>query len=164
MKLLVRILFASLSFQVSTFAFDGELEIPLECRQETRIIALLDCLQNHQDLLEAVLNYQRLLIEIEQAKSKRTEANYTPPPTNDSKVSEALATKQWFEKNLLVYDIVGTEPNLTAHARLNQREYRLQKGDTIRTAIVMEVFPRGLELAVGDFQFLLGLSATVSSE
>lgn len=164
MKFLARIISVSLLFPFAAYAFESELEIPLECRQETRIIALLDCLQNHRDLLQALLNYQELLIQIEQAKSKRTEANYTPPPATDSKVNEALATKQWFEKNLLVYAVVGTEPDLTAHARLNQREYRLQKGDAIRTATVMEVFPRGLELAVGDFQFLLGLSATLSSE
>ena len=135
--------------------------LPPECRQDKRPVALLDCLRNQQDVLQAVADYHGLLARIEKAKAERA-ANYllgasTLEPDN------TLARVQWFEENLQIYAVTGQPGSLTAHARLDGREFKLRQGDAIRQAQVSKIHSRGVEFQISGRKISIGLSGRVKS-
>ncbi len=134
-------------------------EIPAVCSSSSGTVALLDCLQNQQDILRRVLEYQQLVAKISEIHS-----SHSSPPPQVSAQDEAHESNpgmdrvNWFDQNLEVYAIVGNADGLTAYARLDGREYRLRNGDSIRLALVTEVHPRGMRLLVSGHEISIGLS------
>ncbi len=149
----------------AAYASDISAQLPAECKSRASTVALLDCLQNQHDILQAVLAYEEMLTRIEIAKSERTEAISAPPAPTDSPDEDlGLTRASWFDENLQVYAIVGDPEQLTAYARLNGHEYRLKTGDVIRLARVTSVHPRGIELSVANYEMSIGLSGLPGDE
>jgi len=134
-------------------------EIPPICSDRSGTVALLDCLQNQQDILRQVLEYQELAAQIFEFQA----GDSVPPPQVPIKhipddLEPGMDRVNWFDQNLEIYAIVGTPDALVAYARLDGREYRLQTGDTIRLARVIEVHQRGVQLSVSGHDVSIGLS------
>ena len=146
---------AALSAALASATATADLPIPADCQSDLRAIAVIDCMQTHIDILRLAKEYQELIERIEQSKSAATD---TPAPTNQSSPNPASARVNWFDENLEVYAITGQEEELIAHARLAGREYRLQPGDAVRLARVVNVHPRGIELAIAGTEISIGLS------
>lgn len=143
---------------VSSPAIDETYDLPMQCRDAANTVAMLDCLQSRQEILQAVLNYQELLFRIEKTKSERAEVSKSNLVAPEPEPDNTLLRTKWFDDNMHVYAIVGNASGLTAHASLDGREYRLRKGDTVRLAQVSEVHPRGIKLSVAGQQLSIGLS------
>lgn len=134
-------------------------EIPPVCDDQSGTVALIDCLQNQQEILRRVLEYQQLAAKISEIRSIQPDA---PPQIPDEKSTTqpipGMDRVNWFDQNLEVYAITGSPESLTAYARLAGRDYRLQPGDFIRLARVLEVHPRGVDLLVAGHEISFGLS------
>ena len=146
---------AALSAALASTSATADLPIPPDCQSDLRAIAVIDCMQTHIDILRLAKEYQELVERIEQSKASQIA---TPAPTNQSFPTPASARVKWFDENLEVYAITGQEEELIAHARLAGREYRLQPGDAVRLARVVNVHPRGIELAIAGTEISIGLS------
>ncbi len=134
-------------------------DIPPVCDDSSGTVALLDCLQNQQDVLRRILEYEQLATQITEIQTQHS----TPPPPepvqhNPVNSEPGMDRVNWFDQNLEVYAIVGSPESLTAYAYLDGREYRLQAGDTIRLAKVAEVHARGVLLHVSGHDIAIGLS------
>ncbi len=159
MKILTRLPITAFlcGLTITVYAIEDQNDLPHDCRSSTSTVALLDCLQNHQDLLQAILSYQELLSQIDKIKTDRTEAKFIPPAPEPEK-DNALVRAKWFDENLQVFAIIGNPESLTAYARLGDHEYRLQEGDVIRLARVSNVHPRGIDLSISGVELSIGLS------
>lgn len=139
-------------------------EIPSVCDDQSNTVALIDCLQNQQEILRRVLEYQQLAAKISEIRSIQLN---TPPqiPDDESTTQQVpgMDRVNWFDQNLEVYAITGSPESLTAYARLVGREYRLQLGDFIRLARVLEVHARGVHLLVAGHEIAIGLSGQSDS-
>ncbi len=133
--------------------------IPQACSDSSGTVALLDCLHNQKDILQRVLEYQQLAAKISELNLNH---NSPPPQVLDDESADdpepGMDRVNWFDQNLKVYAIAGTQDALIAYARLDGREYRLQAGDSIRLAQVTEVHPRGIHLLVSGHHISVGLS------
>ena len=148
---------------ITVSGFEKPDSVPAECEKSLGAVALLDCLQVQHDILQAILEYQELLTRIEQAKSERTNVTLAPPAAaEEPQQEEALIRANWFDENLQVYAIVGKPQQMTAYARLNGHEYRLQEGDVIRLAKVAKIHTRGIELSVSGYLMSIGISGLPS--
>lgn len=164
MRMLNRImtsLFLGFTCSVSAQQFP---EIPPVCDGQSGTVALIDCLQNQQEILRRVLEYQQLVAKISEIRSIQPN---TPPQIPEDKSATqqvpGMDRVNWFDQNLEVYAITGSPDVLTAYARLAGREYRLQPGDFIRLARVLKVHPRGVDLLVAGHEISIGLSGRSES-
>ena len=137
-------------------------QLPPPCRQYNSTVALIDCLQNQQEILQQMVKYYDLAAKLAalqneiQSEPPASDIPYfESPPVQDDPVIERV---NWFDQQLEVYAVVGTPQKLTAYARLEGREYRLRKGDSIRLARVTKVHPRGVDLSVSGHEISIGLS------
>ena len=134
--------------------------LPPPCRADLRPVPLLNCLQEQHTIMQAVLNYHELRTRVAKSQSERVEAErniqYSPDPEPDNSISRV----QWFDENLQIYAIVGQSDQLTAYARLDGHEYRLQQNDVIRLAEVKKIDLRGVELSVFGNLIYIGLSGS----
>ncbi len=135
-------------------------ELPPECMENTSTIAIIDCLQTQQDVLRQVLSYQQLVADIANLVNlnENSVAPNDPMQSPSKEADPVIERINWFDKQLEVYAIVGSPDNLTAYARLDGREYRLQKGDSFRLARVTEVHSRGVQLNISGRNISIGLS------
>lgn len=161
MRTLIRTI-GTLGLCVSFSAFAQQSPaIPPVCSEKSGTVALLDCLESQQDVLQRILEYEELA-----AKLSELQTQYGEPPARptDADSDEPDSTESvidrinWFDQNLEVYAIVGAPGALTAYARLDGREYRLKNGDSIRLARVTEVRSRGIDLRVSGHEVSVGLS------
>ena len=136
--------------------------LPPECRSDRRPVALVDCLRNQQDVLQAVADYHELLAHIERTKAERAATTAPGAATPNPEPDNASARVQWFDDNLQVYAVTGRPGDLTAHARLDGREFRLREGDAVRLAQVTKVHSRGIELQVSGQAVSIGLSGRLT--
>ena len=146
----------TLSAALLAAPLSAELPIPQDCQSDLRTIAVIDCMQTQIEILRLAKEYQELIGRIEQSKS--TDAD-SAPPLPPPETNSTLARVNWFDENLEVYAITGQAEELIAHARLAGREYRLQPGDAVRLARVIEVHTRGIELAIAGTEISIGLSS-----
>ena len=137
-------------------------QLPPPCRQYTSTVALIDCLQSQQEILQQVVKYYDLAAKL---AALQDEIQSKPPASDipDLKSSQAqsdpvIERVNWFDQQLEVYAVVGTPQELTAYARLEGREYRLREGDSFRLARVTKVHPRGVDLSVSGHEISIGLS------
>ena len=134
-------------------------DIPPVCDDYSGTVALIDCLQSQQDILRRILEYQQLAAKISEVQTPQRKA---PPETEAQVASDhhvpGMDRVNWFDQNLEIYAIVGAPNSLTAYARLDGREYRLQEGDTIRLAHVTMVHARGVRLLISGHEISIGLS------
>jgi len=143
-------------------------EVPEPCRSMPSA-SQLDCLQDQQEMLQHVLDYERTRGEVERLRQENQEL-YAPAPlkvlpaptegnpekdANDAVVTEQIA---WFDQALEVYAVVGSFDARTAYVRLEGREYRLRSGDALRGAQVIAVHPRGIQLSFFGHEIDIGLS------
>lgn len=139
-------------------------EIPPVCNNQSGTVALIDCLQNQQEILRRVLEYQQLVAKISEIRSIQPN---TPPQIPDDKSATqqdpGMDRVNWFDQNLEVYAITGSPESLTAYVRLAGRDYRLQPGDVIRLARVLKVHSRGVDLLVAGHEISIGLSGQSES-
>ena len=112
-------------------------------------------MQTQIEILRLAKDYQELVARINQSKST---SSHPAPPAPQVESNSALARVNWFDENLEVYAITGHAGELIAHARLAGREYRLQPGDAVRLARVIDVHTRGIELAIAGTEISIGLS------
>ncbi len=154
-------LFLGLIYPVSAQQYP---EIPPVCDDQSGTVALIDCLQNQQEILRRVLEYQQLAVKISEIQSIQLN---TPPQISDDKGATqqvpGMDRVNWFDQNFEVYAITGSPESLIAYARLAGREYRLQPGDFIRLARVLKVHPRGVDLLVAGHEISIGLSGQSES-
>ena len=146
------------------------MDIPPACRQHQSTVALLDCLQNEQEILKQVLGVQELTAKIQEIEAAQDisnapaaslpEASVAEDPSESSDSDVVLERIAWFDQHLEVYAVVGTSDSLTAFARMEGREYRIKTGDAIRLARVLDVHSRGIELSVSGHEFSIGLSGS----
>ena len=137
-------------------------QLPPPCRQYNSTVALIDCLQNQQEILQQVVKYYDLAAKLTALQDEIQ----SEPPASDIPDLESpqvqgdpvIERVNWFDQQLEVYAVVGTSQELTAHARLEGREYRLREGDSIRLARVTKVHPRGVDLSVSGHEISIGLS------
>ncbi len=136
----------------------GASQIPTVCRERTHDVALIDCLQSQLEILQHVLNYHQTVAKITGILSEQD--SHAPsaiePAASDS--NPTIDRINWFDQHLQIYAIVGSPDKLTALARLDGRQFRLQEGDSIRLARVKEVHPRGLKLVLSGHEISIGLS------
>ena len=138
--------------------------VPAVCQETVaNEVALIDCLQTQQDIAQHILNYETLLVEVnairEQSKPPPPPDTVNESPDADNAWDAVMERVTWFDQNIEVYAIVGTPGALTAHARLEGREYRLRLGDQIRLAKVVGIEPRTVYLEVSGAEFAISLSA-----
>ncbi len=133
-------------------------EIPSVCNDSAGIVALLDCLHNQQEILRQVLEYKQLITQITELNQNLNEPPQVSNEMLDDDSKSGLDRVNWFDQNLEVYAIVGAQNALTAYARLDGREYRLQAGDSIRLALVTNVHSRGIHLQVSGHEISIGIS------
>ena len=140
-------------------------ELPPECVESTSTIAIIDCLQTQQDVLRQVLSYQQLVVEVANLVNldENSVAPRDPMQLTEEEADPVIDRINWFDKQMEVYAIVGSPDNLTAHARLDGREYRLQKGDSFRLALVTEVHSRGVRLNISGRSISIGLSGRTNN-
>ena len=148
---------------------ESALSVPDACQESAAsTVALLDCLQTQQEIMRHILDYESLLQQAQELRLQRTE----PPPPHTDQVTTASETDSrdpvtervnWFDRNLEVYAIVGSDESRTAHARLEGREYRLRPGDQLRLATVIRIDPRTLYLAIPGAEFPVSLSGSGGS-
>lgn len=139
-------------------------EIPPVCDDQLGTVALIDCLQNQQEILRRVLEYQQLVTKISELRS--IQPNTPPQIPEDEGATQKIPGMDrvnWFDQNLEVYAITGSPESLTAYARLAERDYRLQPGDFIRLARVLKVHPRGVDLLVAGHEISIGISGQSKS-
>ena len=144
-------------------------QIPAECADATGTIAVIDCLKNQGDIQRHLLEYLELKIRISEIQANLQD-KFIPQVTENSIDSDSsthldplVERTNWFDQQLEVYAIAGTPASLTAYARLDGREYRLQQGDSIRLATVVEVQPRQIVLSIFDRQIIVGLASRKAS-
>ncbi len=140
-------------------------QLPSECREAAGTIAIIDCLENQRDIQSKLLEYLELSLRITEIQT-HLETVFTPPmpvsskpqPPSESDLSAEQAA--WFEQEIEVYAIAGGTDNLTAHVRLENREYRLQRGDSVRLAKIVDVLPRKVIFDVLTHRFEVGLASS----
>ncbi len=139
--------------------------VPAPCHDIEKQVALLDCLQDQQDLLEQILIYEQTRTQIERIRQEQAQMTapqpIVPEPVVESAETESeLAAAQiaWFDQQLEVYAVIGNDQSRTAYARLDGREYRLKEGDSLRLAKILRVHPRSVELSILNHSFEIGLS------
>ena len=137
-------------------------QLPPPCRQYTSTVALIDCLQSQQEILQQVVKYYDLAATLaalqDEIQSEPPASGIPDPESPQAKSNPEIERVNWFDQQLEVYAIVGTPEELTAHARLEGREYRLREGDSFRLARVIKVHPRGVSLSVSGHEISIGLS------
>ncbi len=133
-------------------------EIPPICSDIAGTVAVLDCLQNQQDILKRVLEYQQLVAKIAQFQTLSNSAPEVSSEEPSTEPDPGMDRLNWFDQNLEIYAIVGSPDELVAYARLDGREYRLKEGDTIRLARVTKVRRRQVHLLVSGHAMSVGLS------
>ena len=139
-------------------------ELPSPCRQVPGVVAQLDCLQDQQDLLTRVLQIEQTRTQIEALRLEQETLNAPPVleeviAAGEDDESHIVAEQiAWFDQQLEVYAVIGSGAQMTAYARLDGREYRLQEGDSLRLARVVAVHPRGIELEVYGHAIEIGLA------
>ena len=139
------------------------IDVPTPCMEATSTIAVLDCLHNQQSILQQIFNYHTLVAKISKIQSE----NKSPAPqaslaTENQKNEHVLDRINWFDQHMEVYAIVGSPEDLIAYARLDGNEYRLKKGDSIRLALVSNVYQRGIDLVISGHKVSIGLSGRSS--
>ena len=137
-------------------------QLPPPCRQYNSTVALIDCLLNQQEILQQVVKYYDLAAKL---ATLQDEIQSEPPASDipdlaspQAQGDPVIERVNWFDQQLEVYAVVGTSQELTAHARLEGREYRLREGDLIRLARVIKVHRRGVDLSVSGHEISIGLS------
>ena len=132
-------------------------QIPLECRNLSHTVALIDCLQNQLEILQYALNYHQTASKITELLShQKAEA---PAAVEEKLASDPVLDRiNWFDQHLEIYAVVGSPENLTALGRIGSRYYRLQEGDSIRLAKVQNIHTRGLTLTFADHEITIGLT------
>lgn len=166
----IKTLAASFLLWMPSAAFseaDADYAVPPVCRQSAAsTVALVDCLQTQQDILEHIINYESLMLQADVAHRQRMDLE---PPHPDRQTSPSSAANargpttervDWFDQNLEIYAIVGDGDSRTAHARLSGREYRLRVGDQVRLATVILIERRTVHLAIPGSEFSIGLSGS----
>ena len=139
-------------------------QIPPQCQGALGTVALIDCLRNQQEIISQLHEYYSITAKIRKLQEELGNANAAPAALaagnrdSDSEMSPAVVRANWFDQELEVYAVVGPPSALTAYARLDGREYRLQEGDSIRLARVLKVHSRGVELSVAGHEISIGLS------
>ena len=124
-------------------------QIPPQCQGAVGTVALIDCLRNQQEIISQLHDYYSISAKIRKLQEEQGTANNPPaaidPATRDSdqEMSADIERANWFDQELEVYAVIGPPSTLTAYARLDGREYRLQEGDSIRLARVLKVHSRG---------------------
>ena len=146
---------ATLATALLAAPLSADFPIPQNCQSDLRPIAVIDCMQTQIEILRLAKEYQELIERIEQSKSTAPDI---APPTSQVESNSTLARVNWFDENLEIYAITGQAEELIAHARLAGREYRLQPGDAVRLARVIDVHTRGIELAIAGTEISIGLS------
>ena len=145
-------------------------QIPSACQGATGTVALIDCLRNQQEIISQLHDYYSISAKIRKLQEEQGTATEPPaalPPTDresDQEMSADIERANWFDQELEVYAVIGPPSALTAYARLDGREYRLQEGDSIRLARVLKVHSRGVDLSVSGHQISVGLSASPQQE
>ncbi len=137
--------------------------LPSECREADGTIEIIDCLENQRDIQSKLLEYLELSLRITEIQT-HLDTVFTPPmpvstqpqPPSESDLSAEQAT--WFEQEIEVYAIAGGADTLTAYVRLGDREYRLQRGDSVRQAKIVDVLPRKVIFDVLNHSFEVGLA------
>ncbi len=155
----------------SNWNFIEAVQLPSECNQSQTTIAAIDCLQSQKDIQKQLLEYLEIKAKISEIHTTIQE-RFTPATgdivQNDETLqrSDPVADRaNWFDQNMVVYAIAGKDNALTAYASLDGLEYRLQKGDSIRLAKVIEVHPRQIVLSILDHEIIIGLAGrTTQSE
>ncbi len=133
--------------------------IPSICSDHSGTVALLDCLQNQKDILSRILEYQQLAAQILEIQTVGTgTVPQAPVEQNLDRPEPGMDRVNWFDQNLEIYAIVGNPNALVAYARLDGREYRLKKNDTIRLARVIDVYQRGVTLKILDHEISVEIS------
>ncbi len=168
-NLLPAVFLAVFSSWTSPAQAESALTVPDACLKSAHsTVALLDCLQTQQELMQHILDYETLLLKAQEMRQQHTEP--APPHTEQiATESETDAWNQimervnWFDRNLEVYAIVGSGDSRTAHARLEGREYRLRLGDQLRLATVVRIDPRTLYLSITGAEFPVSLSGSGGS-
>ena len=139
-------------------------QIPPKCQGALGTVALIDCLRNQQEIISQLHDYYSITAKIRKLQAELGNTNAAPAALSsdnrdsDSEMSPAVVRANWFDQELEVYAVVGPPSALTAYARLDGREYRLQEGDSIRLARVLKVHSRGVELSVAGHEISIGLS------
>lgn len=144
--------------QLQTSGSEGVYDLPLPCRADLRPLPLMNCLQEQQNIMQAVLNYHELRTKVARSHAERLNAEQTVSTPPIPEPDNSLSRVQWFDENLQVYAIAGEPGNLTAYARIKGNEYRLQRNDVIRLAKVLDVHSRGIDLVVFGNEISIGLS------
>ena len=160
-----KIIESLLIFLASAQIYAAEpVQIPPKCQGALGTVALIDCLRNQQEIISQLHDYYSITEKIRKLQAEQGTANNPPAalPADDrdsnSEMSPAIVRANWFDQELEVYAVVGPPSALTAYARLDGREYRLQEGDSIRLARVLKVHSRGVELSVAGHEISIGLS------
>ena len=160
-----KIIESLLIFLVSAQIHAAEpVQIPPQCQGAVGTVALIDCLRNQQEIISQLYEYYSISAQIRKLQAEQGAA-YEPPAAlpaagrdNDTEMNLAIERANWFDQQLEVYAVVGTPQEMTAHARLEGREYRLREGDSIRLARITKVHPRGVDLLVSGHEISVGLS------
>lgn len=145
---------------------DSAPAVPAAC-QDSAVseVELVDCLQTQQEIVRHILDYEKALLEINRIRQERIEPppaqiNESASPPAEESWESVMERVNWFDQNLEVYAIVGDAETRTAHARLEDREYRLRLGDQVRLATVVNIEPRAIYLEISGAEFAIGLSGT----
>ena len=145
-------------------------QIPPACQGATGTVALIDCLRNQQEIISQLHDYYSISAKIRKLQEEQGTASDPPaaiaPADRDSdqEMNADIERANWFDQELEVYAVIGPPSALTAYARLDGREYRLQEGDSIRLARVLKVHSRGVELSVAGHEISVGLSGRPQPE
>jgi len=149
-------------------------EIPVPCESIQSTVARLDCIQEQHEILNQILEYEQTQIELERIRQEQRKLNKPNPVVipavaevssddDEKEISDELQEQiAWFDQSLEVYGIVGSANDMTAYARMDGREFRLQEGDVIRLAKVVKVHLRGVRLSIFGHDLEIGLSGRSS--
>lgn len=150
---------------------DSALAVPAVCQDSSvSAVELVDCLQTQQDIVRHILDYEKALLEIARIRQERiappppAQIDESASPPAEESWESIMERVNWFDQNLEIYAIVGDAETRTAHARLEDREYRLRVGDQVRLATVVNIETRTIYLAIPGAEFSIGLSGTSAAE
>ena len=160
-----KIIESLLIFLASAQIYAAEpVQIPPPCQGAVGTVAVIDCLRNQQEIVRQLHEYYSITAQIRKLQAEQGAANAPPAAVpsadrdSDTEMNLAIERANWFDQQLEVYAVVGTPQEMTAHARLEGREYRLREGDSIRLARITKVHPRGVDLLVSGHEISVGLS------
>jgi len=162
-------LFAAALCLFVSWQFSGAVQLPAECSQSQSTIALIDCLQSQKDIQKQLLEYLELKSKISELQFNFQD-HFTPASVTSEQIVDSvphtdpvIELVNWFDQQMVVYAIVGKTNSLTAYVRLDGREYRIQKGDAIRLAKVIEVHPRQVVLSISGHELVIGLAGRAAN-